>query len=63
MCETGKRGFGLRAEAVKTIRVMERRRRIKSAGRGGGKLEPYRCPFCKEYHIGHTKGERKKVQP
>lgn len=58
MCETGKRGFITRAEAAATVRVMERRKRIKSGKLGGGKLEPYRCPFCKEYHIGHTRGER-----
>ena len=28
------------------------------AQRPGESLEPYACPYCNHYHVGHSKGER-----
>lgn len=55
-CPTGKRDFE-RKRAVK-------RARMKQLGHGGtdGSLQPYRCPYCDQWHLGHRRKPRLRVQ-
>jgi hypothetical protein len=31
-----------------------------AAGKTGGKVRPYRCKFCGDYHCGHEPGKQKR---
>jgi hypothetical protein len=55
----GKQAHEDKAAALRHIRAMKR-----NGVPGGGGLEPYRCPHCGLFHIGHpqTRSKNPKVR-
>jgi hypothetical protein len=49
-CE-GKTDYAERADALRVIRLRDKEGRNRPRN-GRGCLEPYRCRFCKHWHIG-----------
>lgn len=46
----GKTGYGSKADALACIGHREKAGRARQ--RGSGKMHPYRCRFCHQWHIG-----------
>lgn len=49
----GKRKFMTYSEAAAAARLPLKKLKNNPNGRGGGKLEAYKCHFCDGYHYGH----------
>jgi hypothetical protein len=47
-CPTGKIVYSSARAAQESLRY------IRKPGEEGGRLRPYKCPQCKQWHLGHS---------
>jgi hypothetical protein len=50
----GKRGYPTAEEAIRAIGVLRHHSLFPV-----GPMSHYKCPFCKQFHVGHTPGKRR----